>query len=330
MDKVVYLGFFDELIPAMDEQEEYLSQADYYIAQGNAENTLKSYKGAWDHFCLYARDHGVKTLPVDVKIILDYLAGLPEENHYKGGTFKTSTIEHRRWAIRKVHHRLGLPDPTSHSSVEMLMKGLRMKHGMSPDQAIPIEKVNLNKIVRRLDDQSNVCLRDRTLLLVGFIGAFRKSELLGVRIQDITFSTSHASIKVSKSKSDQESKGNYKAIPYNETHPDICPVLHIKALISAVGENKGHLFQGMTPRGDRFNGRPLSSSRFHEIFKNHVGKEFTTHSLRSGFVTLAKEQGVSNEKIMQQTWHKTEKSIRNYDRRGDNKRENAANDLKNL
>ena len=170
--------------------------------------------------------------------------------------------------------------------------------------------------------------RDRALLLVGFAGAFRRSEIVALNVEDIAFSTDGATVTLRRSKTDQDGAGRKVGIPYG-SNPATCPVRALQAWLAASGITEGPLFRWIRKAGRMQHGR-LSGSAVAEIVKRHAGtagldtSKYAGHSLRAGLVTAAAIAGSSDRAIMKQSGHRSSAMVQRYIRDASLFRENAA------
>ncbi|MEM6814650.1 MAG: site-specific integrase [Bacteroidota bacterium] len=184
------------------------------------------------------------------------------------------------------------------------------RKGTLKTQAKPADKEDMEEVVLALPD-TNAGLRDRVLLLLGFRGAFRRSELAGLDIEDLTFIEAGITIRLRHSKTDKEGKGMYKAISERKRNLQLCPVYNTNRYLEALGRTTGPLFVG-TSRGGNFLSNRISGMSIHRILKKHLGNDYSPHSLRSGFVTAARKLDIPDYQIQNQTHHKDIRTLGEY------------------
>jgi integrase len=186
-------------------------------------------------------------------------------------------------------------------------------------------------VIRAMVEQLDTTLqgiRDRAILLVGFAGAFRRSELAGLTLDDVEFTNDGVMITLRQSKTDQEGEAYIKGIPYGST-PATCPVRALRAWLDAGGITAGPLFRSVWKGGRRLRPTPLNDRAIAEVVKRaaqaagYDPARFSGHSLRAGLATTAGAAGVDERTIMEQTGHKTTTMVRRYIRRGALFRNNA-------
>jgi integrase len=242
------------------------------------------------------------------------------------------TITRRLTSISKAHQAAGLDTPatTRHLAVSETLKGIRRTIGTSQRCKAPLLTKDLRKIIEHLP-AGLMGVRDRALLLVGFAGGFRRSELASLMLADATFTDDGLVILLRHSKTDQEGKGRKVAIPWG-THPDTCPVRSLREWISIAGIEHGALFRGVSRHGV-LSGEALNKDSIGLIIKRaaeRAGYDSSLlggHSLRAGLATQAAMNGASELTIMQQTGHRSLTILRRYIRDGDLWRRNAAANL---
>lgn len=285
-------------------EQEQIAQ---YLKNALSENTRKAYErdfGDFEKFCL---DRLTPAIPAPVHVIAAYVAHLDSEGK------KLSTIERRICAISHYHKAAREESPTGQQSIKTLMRGLRRgkrSEGKKKAPAIPLGFVEeIAGILEPMPDLKSI--RNRALLLVGFFGAFRRSELSVLRWSDLEKSEQGFTAVVRYSKTDQEGKGMVKVIPYR-ANASACPVRALEAL-RFVNESE-YIFCGVTKKGE-FRNSPITGSGIEYVFKELVGTGFSPHSLRSGFITAAAKADKPEREISAQTGHKHMPTLRGYIRR---------------
>ncbi len=297
-----------------------LDKARAYAEQSTADNTKRAYSADWQHFTAWCAAQQLLSLPADVATLCAYLAELAD-------TFKLSTIERRMASIGKAHRLAGHPDPTKTEQAHLVMKGIRRALGRAQTQKAPATLEPLRTMLGTLDT-SRAGLRDRALLLLGFAGAFRRSELVSLDVADLRFVAGGVEVTVRRSKTDQEGQGTTKGIPLGQ-NAATCPVRALRAWLAASELVSGALFRPIDRHGNVKKAR-LSSSAVARIVKRCAGaagldaEAYAGHSLRAGLATAAAAAGVSERSIMAQTGHKSEAMVRKYIRRGSLFTDNAA------
>jgi len=217
-------------------------------------------------------------------------------------------------AIAAAHRLAKQPDPTVDEDVRMTMAGIRRERGTAPQKKAPALLPDLRKMLAALPD-TLAGRRDRAVLLIGFAGAFRRSELVAIDVADIRLAAK-VTITVKRAKTDQEGKGLTKVIP-RLTDKSLCPVAALKSWLEASGIKSGAVFRQIDRWGNVRNRRLTAQSVALIIKAAATGagleaRQFAGHSLRSGFITEAAQAGVLSRDIMAQTGHKSETVMRGY------------------
>jgi len=283
-------------------------KAKKYILHAKANNTIKSYKSDWKDFVAYCQERNVSCLSADVSTIANYVADMAE-------TKKVSTIVRRLSSISQAHQAAGSESPTFAFGVKAVVKGIKKTKGTMPNKktAAVIEDIRamINTLGGKLID-----IRDRALILIGFAGAFRRSELVSIEMDDIEFNRDGLTITLKNSKTDQEGQGFKKGIPYG-SHSDTCPVRSLQDWLQAAKIMNGPLFRRMNRHG-QVETTALSDKAVARIVKKLVEaagldeKKYSGHSLRSGLITTAANRGVDERSIMKQSGHKSLTVMRGY------------------
>ncbi len=286
----------------------YNARAYQYAAQSKSDNTIRAYKASWREFESFAVQHGESSLPASPSLIIDYLTALADHGA------KVSTIQVKLAAIASAHRTAKQPDPTNDEDVRMVMGGIRRALRIAPSKKAPVTLEELRPMLNALPD-TLAGKRDRAILLVGFAGAFRRSELIGVDVADIRLGDK-LTITIKRSKTDQEGKGLVKVIP-SLKDKTICPVEALRQWLNASEIKSGAIFRQIDQWGHMRDERltPQSVALIVKSCAIRAGlepRQFAGHSLRSGFITEAAGAGVDSRDIMAQTGHRSEAVMRGY------------------
>ena len=280
-----------------------------------AKNTVRAYKSDFNDFALFCSKHGMKSMPTEPKIVSLYLTYLSKHSRF-------STLKRRLASINVMHKYKGHYLDTKHPIIVENLMGIKRQIGIHQKAKKPILFNDLKQIVKAINNSELndfKKLRDKTLILIGFSGGFRRSELVAITKDDIEFVKEGVKIFVKKSKSDQSGEGMTKAIPFFK-HIEYCPVVHLK---NWMFENSDNLVF------------PISDKNVALIIKKHAlkagldDKRYAGHSLRSGFATSTAELGASERNIMSMTGHKSVDMVRRYIKEADLFKNNALNKLTN-
>lgn len=292
-----------------------------YARQSKAANTIRAYRADWRHFADWCHAQGVNAMPATPQVVVVYLTDLA------GQGIKVSTIQRRITAISQAHQVAGYDSPTKVEAVRTVLKGIRRVHGTAQEAKTPATMPDIRAMVGTLSENL-LGLRDRALLLIGFAGAFRRSELVNLDVTDAQVTREGIVITLRKSKTDQDGQGRKIGIPYG-SKPETCPVRALQAWLEASGITEGALFRSVNRHGQLQEGR-LSDKAVALVIKRCAEAagldpaKYAGHSLRAGLATSAAAAGVSERAIMNQTGHKSLNMVRRYIREGSLFRENAA------
>lgn len=272
-----------------------------YLRASLSPNTRRAYRSDLTHFLQWGG-----TIPASPAMVAGYLAQY-------AGQHAVATLARRLVSIGKAHTAQGITSPTDSALVHATLRGIRHTHGSMQRQVAPAVKEDIVMMVAGLKGTKGI--RDRALLLVGFAGAFRRSELVSLTMAEIEQAKQGLIIQLSRSKTDQEGRGRKIAIPY--ARGAVCAVLALQDWIRAAGINDGPIFRGVTRHGV-ISDTALTAQAVAMVVKTRaeaVGLDpakYAGHSLRAGLVTSAAAMGVSSWKIRQQTGHKSDAMLSRY------------------
>jgi site-specific recombinase XerD len=300
-----------------------LEQVREYIRASKAENTLRGYRADWRAFCAWCEGQGLSPLPASPETVAAYIAEC-------AGRLKVGSIQRRINAIAEAHKAVGLESPTHHAIVTNTMKGIRRTKGTAPTQKAP----TLTEDIRAMVDATDAGLigvRDRALVLLGFAGAFRRSELVSLDIEDCAFGKDGLTVTLRRSKTDELGEGRKIGIPYG-SNPETCPVRTVQAWVEQTGIVAGVLFRSINRHGHVQPGRlsDIDVARVVKKLAERAGLDaakYAGHSLRAGHATSAAIAGASERSIMNQTGHRSVQMVRRYIRDGSLFRGNSAGKL---
>jgi site-specific recombinase XerD len=280
-----------------------------YVDASKAENTRRSYQTHLKDFREFCASRGYKALPATVMAVIDYLTLLADAGA------KYSTIQVKVAAVSYAHRMAKLDNPTKAVEVQETLRGIRRTIDSTQHGKEPITLTEVRKLMGVLDPDMRG-IRDRALLLIGFAGAFRRSELVGLAVADVTFHKDKATIKLQHSKTDQEGIGMTKIIPLVKDK-SICPVTALKAWLAIANITEGAIFRPIDRWGNMGN-YAMTDKEVARIVKKYVQlaeldpDHFSGHSLRAGYITEAAERNVPIWKIKKQTGHKSDATVQRY------------------
>jgi|SRR5579871_1150682 len=293
-----------------------------FIRQAQAPNTLRGYRQAWRHFAAWCSLYERQPLPADPATVAEYLADCAD-------IMAVGTIARRIIAISKAHQAAGFSSPAamSHAIVRETWRGIRRAKGIRQAQKDPVLVADLRGMIASTPS-GLLGFRDRALLLLGFAGAFRRSEIVGLNVEDLRFDAAGLTILLRRSKTDQEGEGRLVGIPAG-SDPETCPLRAVRFWLLASKIQHGALFRPIG-RSGRLGEARLSDRSVALIVKRYaalIGKDvnqFAGHSLRAGLVTSAVIAGASERSIMNQTGHRSPMMVRRYIRNVSVFQDNAA------
>jgi site-specific recombinase XerD len=277
-------------------------------------NTQRAYKADLKDFNDWCEKSRQIPLPVLPETLAAYVSHLADD-------CKWATINRRLAAISKLHQLNNLDSPTQNRVFRMVMEGIKRTKGVRQKQAPAFKLHILKQLLRDFDTETNANLRNKTLLLLGFTGAFRRSELVSLNIEDLNFSEEGLIISLHKSKTNQYGDYEEKAVFYSP-EAVLCPVRTLKNWVERLNKTSDALFVRVR-KGDQLTTDRLSDKTVNDLVKIYFGEEFSAHSLRASFITIAKINGADDSEIMRQSKHKTSAMIQRYTRIEDIKKHNA-------
>ena len=286
------------------------------LKNSKAKNTLRAYQADFKDFSIFCSKNGFSSIPTEPKILSLYLTHL-------SATSKFSTLKRRIASISVVHKMKGHYLDTKHPIVMENLHGIRRAKGTKQLGKKPILINDLKSIINAIDAFNKIekkKLRDKAILLVGFSGGFRRSELVEIEYDDVEFVSEGVKIFIKRSKTDQSGEGMIKAIPYFE-NKNFCPVVNLKKWIDYSVIKSGKVFN-------------ISDKSVALIIKKYASlsgldpNKYGGHSLRSGFATSTAESGAEERNIMAMTGHKTTQMVRRYIKDANLFKNNALNKIK--
>ena len=294
----------------------------HFVEQAHAPNTTIAYAADWNAFVQWCLAAGYPTVDHDAPVaIASYLTGLAEQG------YSVSTIARRLASLSKQFQLIQREDPTKDPRVRLVWKGIRRTLGVAQQGKAPILIDHLRLMLDTLPDNS-LGTRDRAILLLGFAGAFRRSELVSLNTEGVTFVPEGVTIMLRRSKTDQEGKGVKIGIPFG-LRDETCPVRALRDWLTHIEGCPGPLFRAVDRHGRVKFGR-LSDKAIALVIKRSADAAgldpsiYSGHSLRAGLATQAAINKVSDRAIMQQTRHRSRAMLDRYVRDSSLFRDNAA------
>ncbi len=299
------------------------------LQSSKANNTVRAYKSDFKDFGLFCVQNGFKNLPSDPKIVSLYLTHLSTKD------VKLSTIKRRLVSIGVIHKMKGHYLDTKHPVIVENLMGIKRRKGTVQKGKKPI-LINELKIILKAIDEENIKdikkLRDKSIILIGFSGGFRRNEIVSLDYDDLDFVNEGLKITVKRSKTDQYGEGSVKALPYF-TDSVYCPVTTLKRWLNVSRITKGPIFRRFS-KGSKLSGHRLTDQSVALMIKDYLNKagidskNYSGHSLRSGFATSAAETGAEERSIMAMTGHKSTEMVRRYIKEANLFKNNPLNKIK--
>ena len=306
-------------------QEETLKN----LKNSKANNTVRAYKSDFKDFGIFCVQKGLKNLPTEPKIVSLYLTYLATKD------VKLSTIKRRLVSIGVIHKMKGHYLDTKHPIIIENLMGIRRRKGTVQKGKKPILINELKQILDVIDQQKFndiKKLRDKSIIIIGFSGGFRRNEIVSLDYEDLDFVNEGVKITIRKSKTDQFGEGYVKALPYFDNSL-YCPVKILTRWLNLSKITQGAIFRRFT-KGSKLTKSRLTDQTVALLIKEYLNKagidssNYSGHSLRSGFATSAAESGAEERSIMEMTGHKSTEMVRRYIKQANLFKNNALNKIK--
>ncbi len=308
------------------EVDDLVSHARNLIDAARAESTRAAYASDWADFEAFCDRLDLTPLPADAATVALYVADMSASRD-----LAVSTIGRRMAAIAVTHSEANAVSPTVHPQVRKLMTGLRRTKGVEQNGKRALTVNELRRMIATLGDDPT-SLRDKALLLVGFVGGLRRSELVAINVGDLRLDDRGYALTIRRSKTDPEGEGRQVALPYS-ADPLLCPVRALQAWLETGAIERGAVFRRVR-RGGNTTTQRLSAQSVGLVVKKLAGAAALTrpdelggHSLRAGFATTAAAAGASERAIANQTGHRSMQVLRRYIRQATTFDDNAATEL---
>ena len=309
-----------------------------YVEAARAANTLRGYRSDWTEFTTWCAQHDREPMPAAASTITGYLSDLA-----KAGA-KVGTMSRRLSALKFVHQLQDLPDPTANARVVAVWEGIRRTHGAPPDQSAPLMPPELFDVLAacpttktwktrgRSPEPDLAGQRDKALLLVGFVGALRRSELAALQVEHVDEHPNGLVLSLPRSKTNQHGIEAELVVLPRSGNPDRCPVTALRAWLELAQITTGPVFQGVT-KGNKATGRSLHPESINTLAQHAIARAgidpapYSAHSLRAGFITYAHLRGATDRAIAHQSRHRSLATLGGYVRIHNAWTDNAATSL---
>ncbi len=293
------------------------------LANSRAASTRRCYAATMRIFEAWCRERGESPLPASPEVVARFASWRAQVAQVSASTLGKDIA-----AIRAAHTQAGHPSPCDHEGVKLTMKGLRRSLGAAKKPKAPLTSDRLVSLLAQVPANTPQGLRDRAILIIGFGGALRRSELAALRVEDISEVTEGLDITIRHSKTDQEGQGQTISLPREVTAPDFCPCRALKVWLEAAGITSGPVFPRLR-RWGRITGEAMTGHSIAATVKRYAlaaglnPADFAGHSLRSGWLTSAAEDGASTFKLQEVSRHKSLDVLAGYVRRADRFKDHA-------
>ena len=299
------------------------------LRNSKSNNTIRAYKSDFKDFSVFCAKNSLKSLPTDSKIVALYLTYLSSKG------VKISTLKRRLVSLGVIHKLKGHYLDTKHPIIIENLMGIKRKIGSFQQGKKPILVNQLKSIINVIDNEKTKKIkkiRDKTLILIGFGGGFRRTELVSIDYNDVELVSEGVKIVIRRSKTDQFGEGMAKGLPYF-TNQNYCPVLHLKKWLELSNIKTGPIFRRFS-KSFKLSENRLTDQTVALLLKYYLkvagieNKNYSGHSLRSGFATVSAESGADERSIMAMTGHKTTQMVRRYIKEANLFKNNALNKIK--
>ena len=298
------------------------------LQSSKANNTIRAYKSDFNDFSLFCLQNGFKSLPSEPKIVSLYLTYLSTKD------VKISTLKRRLVSIGVIHKLKGHYLDTKNPSIIENIMGIKRRKGSIQKSKKPVLISDLKEIINVIDKEKVEIkkYRDRTIILIGFSGGFRRNEIVSLDYHDLDFVPEGLKINLRRSKTDQFGEGFTKALPYFD-NTQYCPVSSLKNWLEISKIKSGPIFRRFV-KGSKLSENRLTDQTVALLIKEYLNltgidsKNYSGHSLRSGFATSAAEYGAEERSIMAMTGHKSTEMVRRYIKVANLFKNNALNKIK--
>ena len=299
--------------------EKLHEEAREYVRAGRqgAANTHRAFLTDLRQYLAWCQENAYAPTPLSPVALVEYVTFL-------GRTRSFFTIQRHLASIAKYHRQNQQVSPSTNEQFKVFMKGFKLLKTVRQKQAPDFSVKQLRQALDALS-HTPTGLRNRAILLLGFTGAFRRSELAQLDVNHLLIDELGMVIRMDRSKTNPYGEVEEKAVSY-ASEPDYCPVLALRQWLGVIGRDQGPLFVRIR-KGERVTDQRLSDEWVNLLVQQQLGEPYTAHSLRASFVTIAKANGADDLEVMNQTKHRTTTMIQRYDRRRNIRKHNASGKL---
>jgi site-specific recombinase XerD len=310
------------LSPNFSEIEELSTSAKEYAKKAYSSNTVRAYRSDWAQFAHWGEQNDLATLPSTPEVIGTYISFLADSG------MAVSSIRRHLSTIHKAHDLGEMESPVKSGNVNAIMRGIAREHGSQQTRKKAITTQMVKAWIDLLPDHLPA-LRDKAVVLLGFSGALRRSEIVALNVDDVQFTNEGMVLKIASSKTDQDGEGELVAIPYGQNE-EYCPVRTLRKWLMETDISAGPILRSFWKGGEKVRPGGMNARAVAEIAKEMAillgldPREYSGHSLRAGHATEAIRQGASERVAMNQGRWKSRNVFRRYVREGNLFRENSA------
>jgi integrase len=283
-------------------------QVQQNLESSESVSTKKAHKSDWADFERWCREHHTPALPARPDAVAAYISDLAASS-------RPSTIQRRLATVSVAHKASGLTSPTGDLLVRKVLKGIKNRVGTARIKKAPLRVADLRRVNEVLPNTLKG-KRDLAILLIGFFGGMRRSELVGLDLADIQFVAEGVRVTIRRSKCDQQGEGHVKDLSFGSQR-ELCPVFALKGWIELAGITEGPIFRPITRHGkmspERLSGKAVGGvvKEIAEALKLD-SELYGGHSLRAGFVTDCLKHGVPTPVIKRITGHRSDSMLAEY------------------
>ena len=317
--QAVVLGQTDQSLASKVYSDELNEEASTYYKKGleGASNTQKAYKSDLKQFQVWCEQMKYLPCPLATGALVQYITHL-------GRTLSYFSIQRHLASIAKYHRLNKVLSPTTDEQFKIFIKGLKVIKTVKQKQA---PDFSLRAFRQAVDAQGDTPtgIRNKVILLLGFSGAFRRGELVALNLENLEIDAEGMVIRMDRSKTNQAGEIEEKSVDYAH-EAEYCPILTVQKWQGLLGRSEGPLLVRIR-KGEQLTDDRLSDLWVNRMVKKSLGENFTAHSLRASFVTIAKANGADDKEVMNQTKHKTTSMIQRYDRRNNIRKVNGSKKL---
>jgi len=298
-------------------KKQHLEDFYEYTKKSKSANSIRAYRFAWTKFNDWCDQSGYDPFSPPSSSY-EFLVGLFIASMAKGRQLKPASLTSYLAGIRHFYAEKGIAVDTRHTEIRKAMAGIKRELGTAPNQKKPLKTENIKLLIDSIGRLVwPIEVRDKAMILIGFAGAFRRSELVGIDIEHLSFDTNGVSIFIPKSKTDQEMQGRTIDIPFTSSE-QYCPVRALQAWIKCARSESGPVFLQVHKSGkitrERLGGRSVALMLKRRCKPFGFSDDIAGHSLRAGHVTSSIKNGTPETWIMRQTGHTSIDTLRKYER----------------